>query len=115
MPNGIPNFDNRETFDPEMRHIAESIDPLIAAAPEEELSPNIYVTYPDGTHIFIPKKDLKGGVGEFYVEYNDIDGKTVREYVTEADGKFDILSHPEHHDHERHSHGYDPRQKELGL
>ncbi len=116
MTIGIPNFDkNEEILDPELRHLKEIVDPLIENAPDEKLSPNFYVTLPDGTVEFIPKKDIHGRFDDPSVEYVNEDGNVVKEHLGEKDGKFESIGQAEHFESKKHSPDYDPRQIELKL
>ncbi len=115
MTNGEPNFDNGEILDPDLQHIKEAIDPLIMQAPEEELSPNLYVTLPDGTHEFIPKKDIHGRFDDPSVEYIDEDGNTIKEHLGNNSGKFEAIGQAPHIEKNKHVRDYDPRQTEFDL
>lgn len=76
-------------------HIKEVMEPLVAAAPEEQLSNVTHITHPDGEVEFMPKKDLRRIDGP-YVEYIDDKGENVVEIIDENDGKFDILNTQEY-------------------
>ena len=115
MTNGTPNFDKDGGIDSLAKKIEEKFIPLIEAAPEEELSSNLYVTHPDGTHEFIPKKDISGRFDDPSIEYRNADGKIIREHIGEGDGKFDIIGNQPHLEKEKRPRDFDPRQKELGL
>ena len=102
-------------MDPELKHIKEVVDPLIASAPEEELSPNLYVTLPNGMNEFIPKKDIYGRFDDPSVEYTDFNGNTVKEYLSKSDGKFESIGQAEHFEIKKHTPDYDPHQMEFKL
>lgn len=115
MTNGIPNFDKGGDIDSLEKKIEEKLAPFIEAAPEEKLSPNLYVTLPDGTHEFIPKKDISGRFDDPSIEYTNMDGKIIVEHMGESDGKSDVIGRQPHFDKEKHPRDFDPRQKELDL
>ena len=115
MTAGTPNFNKEDNLDPSIQHVKEVLDDLMEDAVEDELSPNKYVTLPDGTDEFLPQKDLREGRGDPYVEYTNLDGEVVREFVTKENGKFDVIGQQPHFEHEKHPADFDPRQKELGI
>jgi hypothetical protein len=115
MTNGTPNFDKDGDIDSLAKMIEERFIPLIETASEEELSSNLYVTLPDGTHEFIPKKDISGRFDDPSIEYRNAEGKLVREHIGEGDEKLDIIGNQPHFEKEKRPRDFDPNQRELGL
>ena len=121
MTNESPNFGKEGPvnpsvpIDPKIEKISEIIEPLVAQAPEEELSPNLYFEHPDGTHEFFPKKGIHARFDDPYAEYEDEDGNIVVEHLGPKTGKFESIGIQPHFESTKKPDDYDPRQKEFGF